>query len=113
LFLVQTVMNLGLALLLAPAVVIVRDKANLLTYILRLLTFMTPIIWPVDALEAGLRLLLSWNPLFALFACYQTIVVGQMPNAGLVIQSSFWAVATLIIGTTVFLRHERSFALHL
>jgi teichoic acid transport system permease protein len=113
LFLIQTAMNFGLALLLAPAVVIVRDMANLLTYILRLLTFMTPIIWPVDALEPGLRLVLSWNPLFALFASYQTIIVGEMPSAGLVIQSIFWAIVLLIIGSTVFLRHERSFALHL
>jgi teichoic acid transport system permease protein len=109
---VLTVTNLGLALLFSTATAYFKDVSNLLNYVIRLLTFATPVVYPVSTLSPSIRAYLSWNPLFALFSAFQAIIAGQMPAAGLVLQSIGWAVLLLIAGVWVFLRHERSFALH-
>lgn len=112
LLLIQTVANLGLALLFSTATAYFKDVSNLLNYLLRLLTFATPVVYPVATLSPGLVTLLSWNPLFALFSAFQSVIIGEMPSASLFIQSIFWAGVLLVSGVWVFLRHERSFALH-
>jgi teichoic acid transport system permease protein len=113
LFALHVVMNIGIALLVATFVVLVPDGTNVIAYVTRVLFFATPIIYPVALLPEGARLLVGWQPLFALFASYQAVFSGSVPSAGLVVQTALWAVALLVIGGRMFLRHERQFALHL
>ena len=44
-------MNLGLALLFSTLTVYFKDMNNLLNYILRILTFATPVVYPVSTLQ--------------------------------------------------------------
>jgi teichoic acid transport system permease protein len=113
LFLLQTAMNIGLALLVATATVFIRDTVNALNYVMRVLIFITPVIYPVSLLSPVLRTILSINPLFALFASYQTIVLGGVPSAGQVFLAAAWAIVLLVAGYRVFVSHERAFALRL
>jgi teichoic acid transport system permease protein len=113
LWFLQLAMSLGIAFLIATATVFVRDTANLMNYILRLLIYVTPVIYPVTALTPGLRAVLSVNPLFPLFAAYQTIVLGGVPSAGQVFVTACWAAGFLFVGYRVFVTHERAFALRL
>lgn len=112
LLLIQTAINLGLALLFSTATAYFKDVTNILKYFLRLLTFATPVVYPVSLLTPTITSVLSWNPLFALFSSYQAVIRGEMPSAGLIFQSVGWSVLLLGAGVWVFLRHERSFALH-
>jgi teichoic acid transport system permease protein len=113
LFLVQVAMSVGLALLMSTAVVLVRDTSNLLNYVMRILIFVTPVIYPVSSLTPTLTKILSLNPLFALFASYQAIIHGDVPSFGLVVQAVFWATLSLVLGVRTFRKHEHSFALYL
>jgi teichoic acid transport system permease protein len=113
LLVIHTAINVGLALSFATLTVYMRDMANLLGYILRILMFTTPVIYPASALTPGLRSVLVINPLFALFSAYQEIINGRTPAPGLILQSAVWAAVTLVIGVRVFLSHERAFALRL
>lgn len=113
LLVIQTVLNLGLALLLSTATAYFRDVSNLLNYVLRLLMFATPVVYPVSLLSPTIRQFLFWNPLFALFSSYQAVITGQMPDVGQVFQSIVWAVVLFVGGAWAFLRHERSFAIHI
>jgi ABC-type polysaccharide/polyol phosphate export permease len=113
LFAVQVVLMVGLALLVSTLVVFFRDAGNAIQYVGRVLFFMTPVIYPLDSMPAGIRDALSWQPLFALFAAYQEIFGGEMPELGLLIQATLWAVGFLAIGSRVFVRHEREFAIRL
>jgi teichoic acid transport system permease protein len=113
LFVLQGVMGLGIAFLCATATVYVRDMVNLVNYILRMLLYVTPVIYPVSALTPTLRTILSVNPLFPLFSAYQAIVLGGVPTAGQVFATAAWALFFLVIGYRVFTSRERAFALRL
>jgi teichoic acid transport system permease protein len=113
LFLLQVAMSVGMAFLIATATVYVRDTVNLLNYLLRILIFVTPVIYPVSGLSPTLKTILSVNPLFPLFSAYQTILLGGLPTAGQVMITFFWAVFFLVVGYRVFVTHERAFALRL
>lgn len=113
LFALQTLMNVGIAMLVATFVVLVPDGTNVMSYVTRVLFFATPIIYPVALLPDFARLLVGWQPLFALFASYQAVLSGSVPSAGLILQTTLWTGALLILGGRTFLRHERQFALHL
>ena len=109
---VQAAIGLGLALLFSTATTFFTDASNLLNYVQRLLMIATPVVYPVTLLTPALRSILAWNPLFALFTTYQAIILGEQVDPGLVAQSVVWSVVLLVCGSSVFLRHERSFALH-
>jgi teichoic acid transport system permease protein len=113
LFAIQTVMNLGISLLVATFVTLVADGQNVMTYVSRILFFATPVVYPVALLPAGARALIGWQPLFALFASYQAVFSGAMPRPLYLLESAAWAVALFVIGSQLFLRHEREFAMHL
>jgi ABC-type polysaccharide/polyol phosphate export permease len=87
--------------------------SQLLNYVLRILMFATPVVYPVSLLSPTIRSILAWNPLFALFTAFQEIITGEVPSPGLLLQSTLWAAVLLVSGVWVFLRHERSFGLHL
>jgi ABC-type polysaccharide/polyol phosphate export permease len=113
LFLIQIVLNLGLSLLVATVVTLVRDASNVLNYVTRLLFFATPVIYPVDRLPEAAHNVLQWQPLFALFAAYQQVVSGEVPSLSLIAQSAAWAIVLLVLGAHVFRKHEHEFAMHL
>jgi ABC-type polysaccharide/polyol phosphate export permease len=69
-------------------------------------------VYPVSTLPPNVKTLLIWNPLFPLFSAYQGVITGQMPTGGQVIASIVWAAVLVTVGGWLFLRHERSFALH-
>jgi len=113
LFVLQVAISAGLAMLLCAAIVRLRDTANLLNYVLRVLIFITPVIYPATQLTPLLRTILSFNPFFAVFSAYQTVILGGVPAFGLILQAMFWAALCLTLGLRTFRKHEHSFALYL
>jgi ABC-type polysaccharide/polyol phosphate export permease len=112
LMVLQSVMNLGFAFFFSTLTVFFKDMSNLLNYILRVLTFSTPVVWPVATLAPSVTQWLIWNPLFPLFSAYQGIITGTTPSAGQILASIVWAAVLVTVGAWVFLRYERTFALH-
>jgi ABC-type polysaccharide/polyol phosphate export permease len=110
LFAIQTVMNVGIALIMSTVTVFVRDIENALSMITRVLLFTTPVIYPVTLLPPALRTLLSFNPLFPLFASYQVIIAGGGIDYTLAFQSICWAIALVALGGWLFLRYEHAMA---
>lgn len=113
--LLHTAINTGLALTFATISVYVRDVTNLLTYLLRVLMFVTPVLYPVAFLTRypAVEKVLIVNPLFPVFAAYQAIITGGVPTFGQLVVSSVWAAVLLGGGAAFFLSHERAFALHI
>jgi teichoic acid transport system permease protein len=112
LLLLHTTLNLGLALLFAALTVYMRDVTQLLQYLVRVLFFITPVLYPVSILPPAIRTAMAFNPLFPVFAAYQEVVGGGVPTIGQLAGALFWAVIFLVAGASLFLSHERAFALH-
>ena len=112
LLVLQTTLNLGLALLFAALTVYMRDITKLLGYLLRILFFVTPVLYPVSFIPSGARTVMAFNPLYPVFAAYQAVVAGGVPTMGQLIGSLAWAVLFLAVGGGLFLSHERAFGLH-
>lgn len=116
LFVFQVGISLGLTLIFATLTVYVRDMSNVLDYIMRVLMFVTPVLYPVEQLAkapAALRAVLVLNPFYALFAAYQTAFAGGVPTPGQILQAGFWSVVLPIIGFRFFVSRERGFAMRL
>lgn len=117
LFVMQLVLSVGLAMLVATLTVYVRDMVNVINYTLRILMFASPIIYPLDLLEQSsnsfVRDGLVLQPVFSLFASYQTIFLGSTPDPARLVQVLIWSVFFFVLGSWAFLSRERSFSVRL
>jgi teichoic acid transport system permease protein len=113
LLVLQVMISAGLALIFATLTVFVSDMSNVLDYIMRVVFFTTPILYPVSMLGPVASTVLQLNPFFSLFACYQAVVTGGVPSAGYLFQAVVWAFVLLYVGFRTFVSREREFALRL
>lgn len=113
LFVLQVSISAGLAMIFSTLTIYIRDMSNILDYIMRILLFATPVIYPVAQLPASLQSILIVNPIFNLFAAYQAIFAGQLPSFSSVAITVVWAIVLPIFGFRLFVSHERGFAMRL
>jgi teichoic acid transport system permease protein len=113
LFVLQAALSLGLAFIAATLTVYVHDMLHVVNYLLRILLFMTPVIYPANLLSPGLQDILRWNPLYPFFDSYQTALTGGTPDLSALIWCTLWAALFLRLGARMFISRERSFALYL
>jgi teichoic acid transport system permease protein len=114
LFAFQIVMMVGIALLCSASTVLIPDSQNIINYISRILFFATPIIWTITSVGDNLKTVLAFQPFFALFASYQTIIeTGSWPSLKMLAPIPVWTVFMFVVGSWVFLRREREFAVRL
>jgi lipopolysaccharide transport system permease protein len=89
-----------------------RDVRLMLPFLLQLLMFSTPIIYPVSLVPGPWRSIVQLNPLAGLIGSFRAAIFGQPINGGALI----WAVvstALLLIGTAIYFRGtEQRFADH-
>ena len=101
---IQLLLTLGLALLVSALTVHFRDVRDLLTHLLTLWFFATPIIYSVDQVPPSVRRVLTLNPFTHLAVAYQQVLFAPGPFAdaaglGLV---GLAALVTATIGYAVF-----------
>ena len=109
----MTVLNMGLAFLLAAATVFFRDTTNFLPYITRLLMYVSPVLFATYEIPANLKKYLQWNPLYPFYACLEAIFRAHWPPTTYLMQASAWAVFFWLWGVIYFLAKEREFAIRL
>jgi len=105
LLLIQQVLAVGLGLILGVTNVFFRDVAQAVGVGLQFWFWLTPIVYPLNAVPEIVRNLMAWNPLYPLVASYQSIIVEHRWP----VWSDLWPVcvmATVVAGVseTVF-RH--------
>jgi ABC-type polysaccharide/polyol phosphate export permease len=76
---VQLTLTLGLALLVSVITVHFRDMRDLLSNLLQLLFFATPILYPLTSVPEHLRLFLKLNPFTHLAIAYQQVLFVEGP----------------------------------
>ena len=106
--LLMAVLALGVGLLLAPLVVLVRDLERVVRIALRLGFYASPVIFAVDDVPAPFDTLFAVNPLAGVFELCRA---GFFPGAvqwGHVGLSVVVSVALLLVGWLVFAQLERT-----
>jgi len=73
----QLFFMMAIALPIAYLCVFVRDMDNLVTHILRLWFFSSPVIWSQDRIPEKLRFLLDINPMYYFLAGYRNILLNN------------------------------------
>ncbi len=79
--LAQIVFSIGLGVALGVLNVFFRDVGQFFAIALQFWFWFTPVVYPLSALPPGIRALLVWNPMAAVIAAYQTILLeGRLPD---------------------------------
>lgn len=110
-FLIQIIFTSGLALILAALNLFYRDIQYLLTLILTLWMYLTPIIYPVEVIPLEFRPLLALNPMAVIINAYrQVILAHKPPNFQSLGLATLLALITFFIGYSIFKKLEGQFA---
>lgn len=103
--LVLWVLATGLALVFAGLQVFMRDFEQLLSQLLSLGFYLTPIIYPMSLVPAWLSSAMSVNPLVHVMeALRAALLLGQWPGAGILAGVTGLAVVVWWVGHAVFAR---------
>lgn len=99
---VQLVLTLGLALFVSALTVHFRDIQNILSHLLHIWFFATPVLYPYQDVHGTLRAVLRLNPMTHVLFCYQQMLFyGTFDHlrglllAGLIAVGAFWVGAFL------------------
>jgi len=112
--LIAMLLALGLAITISCINVYFRDITNFLPYMTRTLLYLSPILYEASDLNAKLKTLELFNPLFPILDSWsRALVHGQVPDISYLLISLGWAFGIFLIGTYFFLSREREFAVRL
>ena len=111
----QFLFCLGVALVLSVCNVYFRDTQHLLSILLQLWFYATPIVYPVETVEENTSDLVfrlyQANPMFQFVEAYRDLLYDlRMPTLGQFAAMTGWAVGTLGVGLLVFERMQSHLA---
>jgi ABC-2 type transport system permease protein len=106
--LLMAVLVLGIGLLLAPLVALVRDLERIVRLVLRLGFYASPIIFAVRDVPDPWDILFSANPLAGIIELFRAGFFPYAVNWAHVGYSVGFSLVTLVIGWSVFARLERT-----
>ncbi|MCC6366654.1 MAG: ABC transporter permease [Bryobacterales bacterium] len=107
----QVLFTLGLCWFLAALGVFLRDLAQVMTFLLTLWFFLTPICYPETSLPKALVPLLAKNPMFQIVRGYREIFLdGSVPSWTMLVKLWLLAIVVFLAGHAWFTRLRRTFA---
>lgn len=102
---------LGVGLLFAVANVRYRDVPYAIPFVIQIWLYLSPVIYPVNALEDRYQWILSLNPMTAVITGFRWSLLGASPpSASVIAIGTATAIAFLLAGLAVFRSAEPSFA---
>jgi lipopolysaccharide transport system permease protein len=104
LMLLQTLFVAGVAMTVSSASVLFRDLRDIISNLMQLGFFVTPIIYLLDKVQSrALRALLRINPMTPFVVAYQDIFFfGRIPSLSDTVLILFYSIASLLTGFFVF-----------
>lgn len=103
--------SIGLGWLLAAIGVFVRDLGQVLTVVLQMLFFLTPICYPIEIVPPWARPWFMLNPMVPIIeATRQLVLRGELPSATQLAEVAVVGVVCMQVGHTAFLLMRRRFA---
>jgi ABC-type polysaccharide/polyol phosphate export permease len=105
LMVVQTLFVAGIAMTVSSAAVLFRDLRDIITNLLTLGFFLTPILYTIESIHISrwLRALLRVNPMTPFVLSYQDVLFfGRLPGLADTVLMLLYALASAALGMTVF-----------
>ena len=110
-FLIQTVLSLGLMLYLAPLNAMYRDVGQAIPLAIQVWMYATPIMYPASLVPDNIRPYYFLNPMAVFIESYRSAMLrNQMPNLPLLALAAAFAIVLLASGYLVFKRLESRIA---
>jgi lipopolysaccharide transport system permease protein len=100
----------GAGLLLAALTVTYRDFRYVISFLMQMWLFGTPVLYGLDIIPAKWRLLYALNPMVGMISGFRTGVLRAPMPVGVIAVSAASAVVMLAAGVRYFLQVERRFA---
>ena len=107
LVIVQFTVIYGLSLLISIANTFFRDLEYLVTVLISLLFWMTPIIYPLEAVPEQARIFLLMNPVTYLIQAWRDLFFSNILNWHNILVSMITAVVVLFVGLLIFKKLDR------
>jgi ABC-type polysaccharide/polyol phosphate export permease len=102
--------SLGLGLLLSTSAVYFPDVAEMYQIALSAWFYLTPIIYPIEALPEQLQFWIRFNPMYQLLNLFRlSVYYGRFPTWDQLWPSLFISLLTLILGWVLFSRKSNEF----
>jgi teichoic acid transport system permease protein len=104
----------GLALFFATMNVYFRDTNKLLSYMLRIWLYLSPVLWLPDMLHGWHRVEIYLNPLGPVLSANSEVWIrGEAPTTSYLIAAICWAFGSILLGGYFFASRERDFAVRI
>ncbi len=98
----------GIGLILAPLTVLARDTSNLLRILLRMMFYLTPIIYGISDIPERYQILSYFNPMTGIISMYRAGFWSEPNLITAVIFSTVISLSIFLIGVFFFKRIERT-----
>lgn len=98
----------GIGLILAPLTVLARDTSNLLRILLRMMFYLTPIIYGISDIPERFQILSYFNPMTGIISMYRAGFWAEPNLITAVIFSTIISLVVFVIGVTFFKRIEKT-----
>jgi len=100
----------GAGIFLSALIVAYRDFRYVVTFLVQLWFFATPVAYPLEIIPARWQLLYSMNPMVGIVTGFRAAILGTEFPAATVAVSLLSGLVLLFVGVSYFLRVERRFA---
>ena len=101
----------GIGLLLSSLFVYFRDLGQIWEFMLNILLYLSPIIYPLYVVPPNLKTYYMFNPITRLVISYRDIMIyGNLPSGEALIIIVVFGAAALLLGNYLFSRLQRRFA---
>lgn len=109
--LIEYAFTLGLAMILAGVEVYFRDIEHIVSVIMMIWMYVTPMFYSLDIVPPELQKYFYYNPMLYIISMYQRILYYKVsPDVTFLIRALIISLCTLIVGWIVFDRLEKRFA---
>jgi len=110
-FIIQEIFTYGLSLILASINLFYRDIQHLLSLLLILWMYITPVIYPIEMVPEAYRFIFKLNPMAVIINAYrEAILGGNIPKLSSLAVALALSLITYYLGRKIFTKLEGYFA---
>lgn len=107
----EYLLTLGFALLVAAGTVYLKDLEHIVTVMLMVWIYLTPIMYPVNMIPENIVWIFRMNPMTAIIDAYHAILYWRvMPNYTELVYSFLFGIVLLAVGEIIFIKLSDNFA---